>query len=198
MDMQVVVHLLLDEVAHILIDGVAIRSHQCRAQLDFRLTLKDGFLHVDGNSSHDTRTDIAILVFAKELLDGLGNMLFESTLMRTTLRGVLTIDKGIVFFTILVGMGEGYLNILALQVDNGIEGVIGHAVFQQVLQSVAREDAATVVHDGKSCVQVGVVAQHVFHDVVLEPIVLEELGIIVGLEIDIGTILVLRVFRHVT
>ena len=197
-DMQVVVHLLLDEVAHIFINSVTIGSHHGRAQLDLGLTLEDGFLDVDGYGGHDARTDVAILVFAKELLDGLGNMLLEGTLVGSSLGGVLAVDEGVVFLAILVGMGEGYLDIVAFEVDNGIEGVIGHAVFQQVLQSVTRENAPPVVHDGKSGIQIGVVAQHVLHNVVMKPIVLEELGIVVGLEVDIGTAFVVRLFRHVT
>ena len=87
MDMQVVVDLLLDEVAHIFINGLAVRSHLRRTQLDLRLTLEDRLLDIDGNSCHHTRSDVAILVFAEELLDGLGDMLLKGTLMGTTLRG---------------------------------------------------------------------------------------------------------------
>ena len=94
-------------------------------------------------------------------------------------------------------MGERYLDVVALQVDDGVEGVVGHAVFQQVLQTVTAEDAATVIHDGQSDVQVGVVAQHVLHDVVVEAVALEELVVAVGLEVDVGAVLVLRVFRDV-
>ena len=64
-------------------------------------------------------------------------MLLESTLVCTALNSMLTIDKRIVFLTILVRMGEGYLDILALKMNNGIECIVRHTVFQQVFQSVS-------------------------------------------------------------
>ena len=51
------------------------------------------------------------------------------------------------------------------------------------------EDAPPVVHDGKPDVQVGIVAQHILHDFIVELIV-DELGII-GFEEDIGAVLIL-------
>ena len=128
MDVQVVINLLFDEVTYIFINAIPVRSHLRRAQLDFRLTLEDGFFYVNGYSSHHTCTDVTILIFTKELLDGLGDMFLESTLMRTALRGMLSIDERIVLLAILVSMSEGNLNILALQVNDGIEWIVGHTV----------------------------------------------------------------------
>ena len=196
-DVQVVVDLLLDEVAHIFINGLAIGSHERRTQLDLGLTLEDGFLDIDGNGGHDARTDVAVLVLAEELLDGLGNMLLEGTLMGTALRGMLAVDEGIVLLAILVGMGEGYLDVVALQMDNGVQGIVRHAVLQQVFQPVTRQDATTVIHDGQAGIQVGVVAQHVLDDVVLELVVLEQLGVGIGLEEDERAVLVLRILGGV-
>ncbi len=56
--------------------------------------------------------------------------------MRTAKRGVLAIDKGIVLLAILVGMGEGNLDILALQVNNIIKGLVIHTVSQQIAQTI--------------------------------------------------------------
>ena len=137
---QIVVHLGLDEVTHIFIDrdghwvfGIDGGRHGChrqRAELDLRLALKHRFLHVQGNSGDDASTDIDILkVFLEKLLDSLCDMLLEGALMGTALRGVLSVDKTVVFLAVLVGMGEGYLDVFALQVDDGIEGVGAHAVF---------------------------------------------------------------------
>ena len=109
--------------------------------------------------------------------------------MGTTLRRVLTIDKRIVLFAILVGMGESNLNILTLQMDNGIERIIGHAVFQQILQSVTGEDATTIIHDGQPDIQIGIVAEHVLHDFIMELIIMEHFR--VWFKIDIGAILIL-------
>ena len=195
MDMQVVVHLLLDKVAHIFINADPVGSHGQGAQLDLRLTLEHRFLHIDGNGGHNTCADVSILVFVEELLDGTGDMLFKGTLVGTSLSGMLTIDEGIILLTILVRVCEGNLNVLTLQMDNGIEPVIGHTVAEQILQSMSGENATAVVHDGQSGVQIGIVAKHVFHDFIVKGVIQEQR--IVGFEMNIGTILILRVLRLV-
>ena len=128
MDMQIVVDLLLNEVAYIFINCVTIGRHHRRTQLDFRLTLEDGLLDINGDGSDNTCTNVAILIFTKELLNRLGNMLLKSTLMCTALSGVLTIHEGIVFLAILVGMCKGNLNILPFQMNDRIQSIVRHTV----------------------------------------------------------------------
>ena len=137
MNVEVVIHFLFDEITHILGDTHSIRRHRGRTEFDFRLTLEDRFFYIDRDSSHHTCTNVTRLVFSEELLDGSCDMFFEGTLVCTTLYGMLTIDKRIVFLTILVCMGEGNLDILALQVDDRVECIVRHTVFQQVFQSVS-------------------------------------------------------------
>ena len=122
-------------------------------------------------------------------------MLLEGTLMGSALCGMLTVYKRVVLLTILVGMREGNLDILTFQMDNRVEGIVGHAVLQQILQTMPREDAPIVIHDGESRIQIGIVTEHILHDVILELIVQEQ-GVI-GLEEDICAVLVLGVLRHV-
>ena len=190
MDVQIVVHLFLQKIAHILVDGLAaIGSHRGTAELDLRLTLEDGFFDIDGYSCHQTVANVAILVLTEEFLDGLGNVLLEGALMSSALRGVLTVDKGIVLLAILVGVGESHLDVLALHVDDVVETVIGHVVGKKILQTVTAQDATTIVHDGKARIEIGVVAKHRLHDVIVEAVVLEES--VVGLEKDVGSVLIL-------
>ena len=59
------------------------------------------------------------MFFVEIFLDGTGNMLFESTLMRTSLSRMLSVDKRVILFTILAGMRKGYLNIFSLQMMMG-------------------------------------------------------------------------------
>ncbi len=102
-------------------------------------------------------------------------MLFEGTLVSTTLNGVLAIHKRVIFFAILlVGMSEGYFDVISLQVDDVIEGCGIHRVFQKVFQTIATHDATTVIVNLQTCVQVGVVAQHVADKLVLELIIEKE------------------------
>ena len=58
------------------------------------------------------------------------------------------------------------------------------------------QDPPAVIHDGQARVQIGIVAEHVLHDVILELIMKEEC--VVGLEEDIGTILVLCTLSDIT
>ena len=58
---EVVVHLLLHEVAHIFIDRHPVGAHGEGAELDFGLTLEHGFLHIHGNGGHEAVADVAIL-----------------------------------------------------------------------------------------------------------------------------------------
>ena len=103
---------------------------------------------------------------------------------------MLSVDERMVFLAILIGMRKGYLNVFALHVDDRVEAVVGHVVGEQVFQTVARKDAAAIEDDGQSGVQIGIVAEHRFHDVVVELVVLEQCFAVVGLEIDVSTILV--------
>ena len=195
-DMEIVVYFLLQEIAHILIDGFAtIRRHRSTSELNLGLTLEDRFFYVDGNGSHQSVSYVCILILAVELLDSLGNMLLEGTLMRTSLGGVLTVDEGIILLAILVSMGEGNLDVLALHVDDVVETFVGHIIAQQILQTMAAQDTAAIVHDGESGVQISIVAEHRFHEIIVEGIVLEQ-GII-RLEEDKGTVLVLSIFHRV-
>ena len=120
-DVQVVVYLFLDKVGHILVDRLASRCHQRRPQLDLGLAFKHRFLHIDGDSRHQAVADIGIFVaLVEKLLDGTGYMLLESALMRASLRGMLSVDETMVLLAILVGMGEGNLDIFALHVHDGV------------------------------------------------------------------------------
>ena len=58
------------------------------------------------------------------------------------------------------------------------------------------KDATVVIHDGESGVQIGIVTEHVLDDIILELIIQEQR--VVGLEEDIGTVLVLSVLSDVT
>ena len=83
-------------------------------------------------------------------------------------------------------MGEGYVNARCREVDDGVQARCGHVVVEQVFESVAAQDAPAVVEDGEPCVQVGVVAEHVFDKLSVEAVVLEEA--LVGLEEGVGAV----------
>ena len=118
-------------------------------------------------------------------------MLLEGALVGTALCGVLTVDEAVVFLAILVGMGEGDLDVLAHDVDDGVEFRRRHVVLQQVFQAVAALDAPPVVHDGESGVEVGIVAEHGLYELFVELVVFEQR--VVGAEEDVSSVFILRV-----
>ena len=83
-------------------------------------------------------------------------------------------------------MGKGYLDAFALEVDDGVESRRGHVVVEQVLQSVAADDAVAVVVNGQPGVQISIVAQHGFHEFAAESEVQEEP--VVGFEADVSSV----------
>ena len=71
---------------------------------------------------------------------------------------MLPVHKRIVFLTILVGMRQRYLDVVACQMNHRVERIFGHVGLEQVEQTVARDIALTVEPDGQPGVEVGVIA----------------------------------------
>ena len=111
---EIVIHLRFDEVAYILIHAYTTGRHGRGTEFGLGLSFKLGFFHIDGNGGNNTVADVGIfLVLVVELLDGAGNMFFKRTLVRSTLCGMLAVDKGIVFLAVLIRMRKGYFNIFS-------------------------------------------------------------------------------------
>ena len=171
-----VVHLGLDEVAHELVEThAAVGRHGGGAEFHLSLALEDGFLDIDSNGRHHAVAYVSeFLVLVVELFDGTGYVFLEGALMGTSLCGVLAVDERVVLLAVLAGVGEGNLYVIALEMDDRVEGIGRHAVSKQVGKSVAGEDAPTIVHDSQTGVEVGIVAKHVFHDGCLEGVARED------------------------
>ena len=84
-------------------------------------------------------------------------------------------------------MGECNLNIGSLQMYDGIETLGTHALHEKVLKTVARYDTLAIVHDGKTGVQVGVVAQHGLDDSWAELVAYEQ--VVIGLKDHLCSVL---------
>ncbi len=65
-------------------------------------------------------------------------MFLECREVGSSLGGVLAVDEGIVFLAILVSMGDHYLYVFTLQVDDRVEGFCRYIVVQEVEESMAR------------------------------------------------------------
>jgi len=186
---QIVIHLLLHEVAYVFVHTHPIGRHGGRTELHLRLAFKHRLFHIEGNGGYDTVSDVSVFVILViKFLDGAGNVFFESTLVRSAQGCVLSVDEGVVLFAILIGVGKGYFDVFAMQMDNGVKFLRRHTVFEKVHQSVARNEATTIVDDGKPRIQIGVITEHGVHRLLTIAVVLEQS--VVRLEEDVSTVFV--------
>ena len=193
MNVQEIINILLDKVTDIFINRFAIGRHLRRAELNLRLTFKHRLFHIQRNRSHNAIANIGILVvFIEKLLDGFRNMFLKSALVCTTLCGVLSVDKAMILFTILISVCESNLNIFAHNVDNGIQAIIGHGVVEQVFQAISALNAPPIIHNGETTIQISVVTQHGFNDVFVETIAFKEC--VIGHKINISAVFIVAIF----
>ena len=158
--MQVVVQLQLHEVVHELIHAHAARGgHIFRAQFHLGLALEDGLLYVDGYRAYYAVADVGeVLVLVEKLLNRTADSFAVGGLVGTALDGVLTVHEGVVLLAGLRGMGQGDLDVLTLQVDDGVERIYGHVLGQQIEQAVLGCVFLAVVDQRQAGVEVGIVA----------------------------------------
>src|SRR5574344_1032148 len=136
--MEIVIYLSLYKVSNEFIDTWAARVHICRTSLHLGLALKKRLFNIYRYCSNKSVTYIRIVeVFIEIFLDSPCNMLLESTLVGTTLSSMLTINKGIIFLSILAGMSEGNLNILAFEVYYRIKTSRCHIIIEEIDETIS-------------------------------------------------------------
>ena len=201
---QIVVDFGLDEIAYKLVDAWSCRfvflrnrrPHVVRTQFGLGLTLEHRLFHIQCNGGYNPVTDVReFLVLVIELLNGTGYVFLQGTLMGSPLGGMLAVHKRVVFFSILIGMGESNFNVLALQVNNVIQAIGSHVVFQQVFQTMTGKNTLTVVHEGQPRIQISIVAKQGFYKLVQELITHEQR--VVRFEEDVCTIFFGGIFGHI-
>lgn len=87
---------------------------------------------------------------------------------------MLSVYKRIIFLSVLVGVGENNLDVLAAQMYYGIERIIGHVFSEQIKQTVAGIVFASVIEELQPGVEIGVVVDHCLDEFLIEPVVLEK------------------------
>ena len=78
-----------------------IASHFGRAQFGFGLGFKYRFHYLNADRRYDGFSDIGSVVIFIEMLPNRFYRFPKRRLMRSPLRGMLSIDKGVVFFAVL-------------------------------------------------------------------------------------------------
>ena len=105
--------------------------------------------------------------------------------MGAALGGVLAVDKAVIIVAVLtVDMSESGLEVLVLDVDDGIEGLAFHVVFQEVEETVFGVITFTVIVETESAIEVAVVPYATFYVLAYEMVVAEKFG--VGYKLDKG------------
>ncbi len=79
--------------------------------------------------------------------------------MGSALGSVLSVDKRVIFLSILGGMGDGHLDILSMKMDDGVELLQGEFLVEQILESVLGEKFLPVEEDGEPCVEKDIILQ---------------------------------------
>ena len=184
--MQEIIELLLDKVIDELIDGDAAGgAHVLGTEFDLGLALEDRLFHVDGDRAHHAVADVGeLLVLVEKLLDRPSDRFAESRLVRTALDGMLTVDERVILVAVLVGVGEGNLDVFALDMNDRVERTDGHVLRQQVQQTVLGDKFLTVIDEREPGVEVSVVTQQLLDIIVAEMVVLEQSFAVVGYELD--------------
>ena len=187
MFMQVIIQFALDKIIDELVDRhtTLLRGHILRTELHFGLTLKNRFLHIDGDSAYNTVADVReVHVLIEKLLNRLADSLTICRLMRTALNGMLAVDEGEILVVILVGMSQRYLDIFTAEVNDGIQRLHIHVLRQEVKQSVLRVELLPVEVEREARIEVRIVAHHRLDEISAELVVLEETFGSIGLKLD--------------
>ena len=187
---QVVVQIHRKEITHKLLHRHP-RRNLLRAKTYLRLRLEHRVVHTDRYGRYDRRADIRrIVILMIKLLDNLGYRSTEGRLMRSSLRGILSVDERIVALAISRTVCYYHLYILTRQMDRRIERLLRQVVVHQIEQAVLRDIFAAVERDLEAEVQIGVVAHHLLHEVHVVGVLAEDL--LVYTEAYAGT----RAFIH--
>ena len=95
--------------------------------------------------------------------------------MGTSVRCELAIYEGEIVLAVVVGMGEGCLQLVALEVDDVVMDIVANLALQKVIQTFLGIEGLLVECEGESLVQVGVVPQPLFYKIEVEGILAEKL-----------------------
>src|ERR1035441_7745800 len=136
---------------------------------------------VVGSSRNNTggRLEVALVEVAQRVDDRLA----ESLEVGAPHRRVLAVDEREALLAVVRSVGHRDLDVLALEVDDGIERLAGEVLLEEVLQPVLRPEGLSVQGEREPAVQERVVPEHVLDELRPEPQVrAEELR--VGHELD--------------
>ena len=99
----------------------------------------------------DRLADIGgVEVFLVIVAERLDQRLAEGGEVGAAHRGVLAVDEGPVLLAVVGAVGEGDLDVLALEMDDRVERLAAQVLLQQVLQAVLRLEGLAVEREGEA------------------------------------------------
>ncbi len=157
--MQIVIEFLGQEVIDKILHGRAAFGDILAAEFGLGLGFEHRLDDPNGNSRHDALSDIGgFIVFLVEISYHFHKSLTKGLLVGAALGGILSVDKAEDLFAVVVVVRDGDLDVIPLQVDNGISKLVlvGPAL-QQVKQAVLRHVFLAVELHDQSGIQVAIV-----------------------------------------
>ena len=127
-----------DEIDNKVPDRRPFRCHVDRAKFCLCLRFEYRLLNAHRDGADNARPDVGcIKIFFEEVAYTFHHPFAKRGQVRSSLRGVLSVDKRIIFFTVLIAVGERHFDVVSLQVNDGIAQLFrGTLLLEQVEQAV--------------------------------------------------------------
>jgi len=171
-------------------------AHFGVAELVFRLALEHRRLYLDGNGGCGSLAHVlALVVLAVVFVDTLEEAFLERGQVGAAVGGILAVDERKIVLAVVVGMGEGDLELLALVVAELVDVVLAHLGVEKVQESVLRHVFLAVEVQDETGVEVGIVPDALFEEFEVEREIVEEFA--VRNEFDEGAVLHVALDRTV-
>src|SRR5664280_141865 len=183
---------LLAEGADELPDGRAAGRQVGGPELGLGLRLKHRFDDAHGNRGDNRLAHIGgVEVFLVEVAQHLDDGLAERLLVGAPHRGMLAVDEGVIFLAVVRAVGKGDFDVLALEVDDGIEDVAAEVLLQQVPEPMLGLERLAVEGQRQTAVEKRVLPEQVLDEFRVEPEVLPK-QLFVRRERDEGAVALVR------
>ena len=188
---EVVVELKLDEVDDKLLDRDAALGDLAAAELGLGLRLEDRLLDPDADGGGDAGADVVVVVvLVEEFLHRLADRLLEGRQMRPAVERILPVDKGVVLLAILRGVRDRHLDIVSLQMDDGIERCGSHIILEEIKETIPRDEAVAIEVNRQTRLEVGIHPDHAVDELLLVAVVSEDVRI--GVVVHEGAVVLAR------
>ena len=115
--------------------------------------------------------------------------------MRPAVKRILPVDKGVVLLTVLGGVRDRHLDVVSLQMDDGIERCGCHIILQEIEEAITGDEAGAIEVNRQTRLEVGIHPDHTVDELLLVAVVAEDVRI--GVVVDEGAIVLTRCGHYV-